>query len=85
MYKTLVFILSTPTGLEGFSSTIFLFNFNDLLIFLLSFLTRLGNFSLIDLFGFLPQFSYWIKSFFYQNKITMFSSTTYYQLFNFFP
>ena len=82
-HKALVFLLSTPTGLGGFSSTTFLSDFNNLLVFLLSFLTELGGFLLIDLFGFFPQFSYWVRRFFHQDKMIMFPSTTYYQLFNF--
>ena len=83
MHKASVFLLSTPIGLEGFSSTTFLSDSNDLSVFLLSFSTRLGGFLSINLSGFLPQFSYWVRRFFHQDRMTMFLLTTYYQLFDF--
>ena len=72
MHKALVFLLSTLTRLGGFSSTIFLSDSNDLLVFFFSFPIELGGFSLINLSGFSSQFSYWVRSFFYQDRITMF-------------
>ena len=64
MHKALVFLFGTPTGLGGFSSPIFLSDFNDLSVFFLSFLTGLGGFSSINLFGFLPQHYHWVRRFF---------------------
>ena len=72
MHKALVFLLSTPTGLGGFSSTTFLSDSNNLLVFLLGFPIGLGGFSLIDLSGFPPQFFHWVKRFFHQDRMTMF-------------
>ena len=71
-HKASVFLLSTPTGLGGFSSTTFLSDSNDLSVFLLSFPTGLGGFSSIDSSGFPPQFSHWVRRFFHQDRMTMF-------------
>ena len=67
MHKALVFLFSTPIGLEGFLLPTFLFDFNDLLVFLPSFFTGLGGFSLIDLSGLPPQYFHWVKRFFIDN------------------
>ena len=56
--KASIFLFSTSTGLEDFLLTTFLSDSNDLLIFFLSFFTRLGGFSSINLSSFLPQYSY---------------------------
>ena len=64
MHKALVFFLSTSTRLGGFLLTIFLSDSNDFLVFLFSFPTGLGGFSLIYLSGFPLQYSYWVKRFF---------------------
>ena len=83
IHKTSIFLLSTSTGLGGFLLTIFLLDFNDFLVFFLSFPIELGGFSLIDLSGFFSQFSYLVRRFFHKDRIIMFLLTTYYQLFNF--
>ena len=67
MHKSLVFLLSTPIGLGGFLSTIFLSNFNDFLVFLPSFPIGLGGFLSINLFGFFSQYSYQVRRFFIDN------------------
>ena len=56
-HKASVFLLSTSTGLGGFSSTTLLSDFNDLLVFLFSFPTGLGGFSSINSSGYLLSFS----------------------------
>ena len=65
----LFYLLSFPTGLGGFFTTIEWLCFHqqiitNCLIFFLSFPTGLGSFLSIDLAGFPPQFSYWVRRFF---------------------
>ena len=64
MHKASVFLLSTPTGLGGFSSMTFPPTLSTIFRFSSSVPTGLGGFSSIDLAGFPPQFSYWVRRFF---------------------